>query len=65
MDLSRLNVLQDISQSPTLPGEFYRRQDWFDLTRDKVFPHAWHCIGLNEELPELESARPFELLPGY
>lgn len=65
MDVSRLNVLQDISKSPTLPGEFYRGQDWFDLTRDKVFPNAWHCIGLSDELPEAETAQPFELLPGY
>ncbi len=65
MERIPISIDPKIQKARTLPGEFYRSPIYFERSRDLIFPKAWHCIGLNDELQEGGTAQPFELLPGY
>lgn len=65
MDKFPFSVDPNIAKANTLPSEFYRDSTYFDLCREKIFTKSWHCIGLRDELPENETAQPFEVLPGF
>lgn len=65
MEKFPFSVDPNIAKANTLPSEFYRDSRYFDLSREKIFAKSWHCIGLRDEVPEKESAQPFEVLPGF
>ena len=59
-------VHPDISIAETLPAEFYRSQEIFEVLKEKIFVKSWHWIGTEKELlPKELCTYPFELLKDY
>ena len=55
----------DITKAETLPGSFYRDQDIFEATKDKIFLKSWHWIGDEDLVRPGYNAYPFTLLDGF
>lgn len=59
------SVDADITKASTLPTEFYRSQEVFDLIRENIFLKSWQWIGDDAQLGFDGYVRPFTLLDGF
>lgn len=46
------SCLRPVEQALTLPPDLYRRSEWFTQENDKVFGHAWVCVGYTSQVNE-------------
>ena len=64
--MKKIHIDPDISKAETLPSDFYKSQEVFDLFKEKVFVSSWQWLGDNSILTsEKESVYPFVLLENY
>ena len=52
----------DIRKAKTLPSDFYTDEQFFEVSKEKIFARAWHFLGRADEI---ESLKPATLLPGF
>lgn len=55
----------DITKASTLPAEFYRDKEIYEMMRKQVFPKFWHFIGSNDIVKIPGQVYPFTLLEGF
>ncbi len=55
----------DIRIAETLPAEFYRSEEVFNLAKEKIFTKCWHFIGDTGIVKIPGSVHPFTILDGY
>ena len=55
----------DIKKASTLPAEFYRSSDVFELEKEKVFLKCWHFTGDTGIVKVPGSVYPFTLMESY
>lgn len=60
--MTSLNIHNDIRQAKTLPSTFYRDQQWFERSREKIFARTWHYVADLSQLSEPGNVFPFTLL---
>ena len=54
----------DIKKASTLPGDFYKSQENYEMILDKVFAKTWQFIGDTNLVRLNESVHPFSFLDG-
>ncbi|MDX1943643.1 MAG: Rieske (2Fe-2S) protein, partial [Saprospiraceae bacterium] len=59
-----LHIHQDVRQSNTLPGWFYKNQDIFEAVKEKILAATWLYAADADVLSEPMSTFPTTLLPG-
>lgn len=64
MGLEKWVVHPDIRQAETLPGYFYKEQNWFEETIRKVFIKSWHWLSEEQIISGKDNCLPISLLPG-
>jgi choline monooxygenase len=60
-----LYIDEDITVAETLPSEFYRSKEVFELAKEKIFARSWQLAATIEEVKTPGQTHPFTLLPGY
>jgi choline monooxygenase len=55
----------DIRKASTLPAEFYRSEEIFDMQKSGVFSRCWHFVSDSDVVKIPGSVYPFTILPGY
>jgi choline monooxygenase len=60
-----LNIEKDITQASTLPALFYKSNELFEQSREKIFAGSWQLSEAGEHIHNTENAFPFSLLPGF
>src|SRR4030095_7251822 len=55
----------DIKKASTLPAEFYRSEEVFNLAKEKIFMRSWHFIGDTGLVKIPGAVHPFTILDGY
>lgn len=60
-----LKIAADISLAETLPAEFYRSKEIFDLSKEKIFARTWQFIGDTEIIKIPGQCYPVNLLEEY
>jgi choline monooxygenase len=55
----------EIEAASTLPGSFYRDEESFARSRERVFARTWQWIGALEEVAAPQTLAPRDLLPGH
>lgn len=55
----------DIKKASTLPAEFYRSEEIFELQKSKVFTKCWHFAGDTSIVKIPGVVHPFTILEGY
>ena len=61
----KFTVDQDIRKAETLPAEFYRSDDIFELSKSKIFQKTWHLACDSDVVRIPGAVYPFTLLEGY
>ncbi len=61
----RFFIDPDITKAETLPADFYRDAENFDLIREKIFNRTWQWIGSKDLMPQNEGVYPLTLLDGF
>ena len=59
--MSHFEVDADIRKAKTLSSHFYTDEQFFELSKEKIFARAWHFLG---RANDFESLQPATLLPG-
>jgi choline monooxygenase len=59
-----MKIDDDITKAGTLPGDFYRSQNVYEMLREKLFACSWQFIMDDEHLKLPSSAHPFTFLEG-
>lgn len=59
-----IDIHSNIKESQTLPGEFYKSQEYFDQCKEKIFANSWQWVADLEWADEKNELYPFTLLPG-
>jgi len=59
-----LNIDKDIRKAETLPAEYFKSKEMYELAVEKIFAKTWHFIGDTSVLPLNEMAHPMSLLDG-
>ena len=54
----------DITLASTLPSAFYRDEQAYELTKERVFARSWQWIGDTADVAQPGSLSPREMLPG-
>jgi choline monooxygenase len=62
---NQFNIHPNIAEAETLPAQFYRSEEIFQLIKEKVFLKSWQWIGSKDLVPFEGYAHPFILLEGY
>ena len=57
--MQQFHIDKDITKAETLPAEFYRSREVFDVAKEKVFAKSWQFIGDTNLLPFEKYAYPF------
>ncbi|MCI0449150.1 MAG: aromatic ring-hydroxylating dioxygenase subunit alpha [Chlorobi bacterium] len=55
----------DIRKASTLPAEFYRSEEIYQLSKEKIFAKCWHLIGDTDLVKIPGAVHPFTILEGY
>ncbi len=58
------NIKEKISQSHTLPSEFYRSETIFEQVKEKILASSWLWVGDNTMVSEKGQQQPITLLEG-
>ena len=64
VDLSKLEIDEDIARASTLPGSFYRDPQAFERVKERVFARSWHWLGDTDGIKAPGSVQPQLLLEG-
>ena len=57
-------IQSDIRNAKTLPADYYRSQQYFDLALDRIFARSWQLALDVDQLPPAGSMTPYTLLEG-
>ncbi|RMG03595.1 MAG: aromatic ring-hydroxylating dioxygenase subunit alpha, partial [Acidobacteria bacterium] len=57
-----LKINDDITKARTLGSEFYRSEQYFIDSKEKIFARTWQFLDLTDEV---EALKPFTLLEGF
>lgn len=60
-----LFIEPDIAKAQTLNTDYYTSQQYFELSREKIFARSWQIIGSTDQVLTEGSCHPFILLEGY
>ncbi|HEY6162777.1 MAG TPA: aromatic ring-hydroxylating dioxygenase subunit alpha [Bacteroidia bacterium] len=60
-----LHVDPDIKKASTLPSEFYTSEEYFQLSKEKIFARTWQFMGDTDELRLSGQLVPKTILPGF
>ena len=60
--MPRFEIEADIRAARTLPSEFYTDEQYFELSKERIFARTWQFVGRAEEV---ETLKPVNLLPGF
>lgn len=60
----KLDVAADIAEASTLPAAFYKSQEFYEASKDKVFARSWQWVGDTDELKAPGTVKPLTLLEG-
>lgn len=52
----------DIEKARTLGADFYRNEEFFELSKEKIFARSWHPVG---RVSEIENIQPYVLLEDF
>ena len=64
--LKKIHIDSDITKAETLPADFYKSQEVFELLKEKVFISSWQWLGDKSIFTtENESVYPFVFLENY
>lgn len=63
--MTQLTVDPDITRAATLPAYFYTSPEWFEQTKEKIFPTTWQFCLSTESLSLEGQVVPHTLLPGF
>jgi choline monooxygenase len=63
--MSDFFVDPDIAKAKTISTDFYTGQNYFELSKEKIFANSWQLIGDTDKVKEPSSAYPFTLLENY
>src|SRR5689334_19763077 len=55
----------DIRKAETLPSEFYKSKEVYELSKEKIFSKCWHFIGDTDLVKIPGSVHPFTILDGF
>jgi choline monooxygenase len=61
----KLNIHPDIKKAETLPAQFYKDPEIFELIKQKVFLKSWQWVGDQNNVRQPQSVYPFVLLDGF
>lgn len=65
MGVKNIHIDPDIRKAETLPAEFYRSEEIFKASKDKIFKKCWHWAGDSDLVKIPGSVYPFTILDGY
>lgn len=60
-----LTVEASIAHAYTLPADFYRKAELYELAKEQIFSKCWHWVADESDLPDNGYVYPFELLPAF
>ena len=60
----QIHIDPDITRAETLPSNFYKSSEVFELLKEKIFSRSWHLVAKTEDLAP-GSAIPVNLLEGF
>jgi choline monooxygenase len=60
--MTTFDIDPDIRKARTLASEFYTNEEFFDLSKEKIFARSWQFLG---QSGSVESISPATLLPGF
>ncbi len=58
-------VDQDITKASTIDSEFYTSEEYFHLSKEKIFAKTWQFIGDTDEIKLSNQLVPHTILPGF
>lgn len=58
-------INHDITLAETLPSDFYRSKEYFDLCKEKIFARSWQLVADADDVKTPGQTFPFTLLPGF
>jgi len=61
----KFNIDPDIKKAETLPAQFYKDPEIFELIKQKVFLKSWQWVGDQNKVRQSQSVYPFVLLDGF
>lgn len=61
----KLKIDSDIKKAETLPAQFYKDPEIFELIKQKVFLKSWQWVGDQNKVRQPQSVYPFVLLDGF
>lgn len=59
------NIDTDITKAKTMPGEFYKSPEVFEIVKEKLFARSWQFVTDDEQLRVPSTAYPFSFLDGF
>lgn len=65
MGMKKIYINPDIKKAETLPADFYRSDEIFNLLKEKVFKRSWHFVCDTDNLKIPGTVFPFTLLDGF
>lgn len=63
--MTEIKINPDIKKADTLPGEFYKSKEIYELSKNKIFTKSWQFIGDTDLIKIPGQIHPFTLLEGY
>ena len=63
--MSGFYIDPNIARAKTIAKEFYIDQQYFELSKEKIFVPSWQYIGHSDQVKETGSAHPVNLLENY
>ena len=61
----KIYVDNDIRIAETLPAKFYKKEEIFEMVKEKIFLRCWHWIGDESMISEKNLTLPFNLYPEF
>jgi choline monooxygenase len=65
VELNGFNIDPFIESASTLPVDFYRNKEIFEILKEKVFERSWQFITEEDQVKLPGDVFPFSFLPGY
>lgn len=63
--MKKLFVDEDIKKASTIDSEFYTSEEYFQLSKEKIFAHTWQFIGDTDAIRLSGQLVPHTILPGF
>ncbi|MEO8473194.1 MAG: aromatic ring-hydroxylating dioxygenase subunit alpha [Chryseolinea sp.] len=63
--MQKFDVNPDISQARTISTDFYLKQEYFEVCKEKIFANTWHFIGDTDQVKDPGWVTPVTLLDKY